>query len=77
MTFQLVKHCTIFASMDKFKMILKLDNRAQVLYTYWTQEAFTNFNSSHIDYLHLQLLILTVWRIAAELYFFLTEYKYK
>ena len=48
-TFQLVKHSTIFPSMDKFKVILKLNNRAQVLDTYWTQESFTNLHASHIN----------------------------
>jgi len=42
----------IFASMGKLEMILKLNNRAQVLDTYRTQEAFTNLNSSHISYLY-------------------------
>jgi len=49
-TFQLVKHSSIFSSMNKFKMVLKLNNRAQVLYTYWTQKSFTNLNTSHDDY---------------------------
>ena len=47
MTFQLVNNSSIFSGMDQFKMVLKLNNRAQVLQTYWTQKAFTNLNTSH------------------------------